>query len=308
MSTAYISHPSFLLHDMGPGHPECPERLSAIYDHLLMRGILDLMPPYDAPAATREQVARVHDALHIAELEAKSPAEGIVYVDPDTAMNPYTLNAAWHAAGAAVLATELVVRGEVQSAFCCVRPPGHHAERGKAMGFCFFNNLAVGAAHALSALGLERVALVDFDVHHGNGTENIFAGDPRVLMVSTFQHPLYPFSGDIPQGDNMVNVPLSPRTRGDALREAVTNHWLPALERFRPQMIFISAGFDAHREDDMANLGWVEADYAWVTREVLQVAERHAGGRVVSLLEGGYHLSALARSVAAPVKVLIGAD
>jgi acetoin utilization deacetylase AcuC-like enzyme len=308
MSTAYISHPSFLLHDMGPGHPECPERLSAIYDHLLMRGILDLMPPYDAPAATREQVARVHDALHIAELEGKSPAEGVVYVDPDTAMNPYTMNAAWHAAGAAVLATELVVRGEVQSAFCCVRPPGHHAERGQAMGFCFFNNVAVGAAHALSALGLERVAMVDFDVHHGNGTENIFAGDPRVLMVSTFQHPLYPFSGDIPRGDNMVNVPLAPRTRGDALREAVTNHWLPALERFRPQMIFISAGFDAHREDDMANLGWVEADYAWVTREVLQVAERHAGGRVVSLLEGGYHLSALARSVAAHVKVLIGAD
>jgi acetoin utilization deacetylase AcuC-like enzyme len=250
----------------------------------------------------------VHDALHIAELEGKSPAEGLVHVDPDTAMNPYTMNAAWHAAGAAVLATELVVKGEVQSAFCCVRPPGHHAERGQAMGFCFFNNVAVGAAHALSALGLERVAMVDFDVHHGNGTENIFAGDPRVLMVSTFQHPLYPFSGDIPQGDNMVNVPLPPRTRGDALRAAVTDHWLPALERFRPQMIFISAGFDAHREDDMANLGWVEADYAWVTREVLQVAERHAGGRVVSLLEGGYHLSALARSVAAHVKVLIGAD
>jgi acetoin utilization deacetylase AcuC-like enzyme len=308
LATAFITHPSSLRHEMGPDHPECPERLSAIYDHLLMRGLIDLMPPYEAPRATREQVGRVHDALYIAELEAMSPAEGHVHVDPDTMMNPHTLDAAWHAAGAAVLAAELVAKGEVQSAFCSVRPPGHHAERHQAMGFCFFNNVAVGAAHALAELGVDRVALIDFDVHHGNGTENIFAGDDRVLMVSTFQHPLYPYSGEVALGPNMVNVPLAPRTGGDALRAAVTDRWLPMLDKFAPEMVFISAGFDAHREDDMANLGWVENDYAWVTREILRVAERHAGGRVVSLLEGGYNLSALSRSVAAHVKVLIGAD
>jgi len=308
MSTAYITHPSSLRHEMGPGHPECPERLSAIQDHLLMRGLLDLMPPYDAPAATHEQLARVHDSLYIAQLIDSAPTEGYFHVDPDTQMNPYTLQAAYHAAGAAVLAAELVVRGEVQSAFCNVRPPGHHAERGQAMGFCFFNNVAVGIAHALEALGIERIALADFDVHHGNGSENIFAGDERVLMVSTFQHPLYPYLGDVPQGPNMVNVPLAARTGGEAMRAAVLDRWLPALDEFRPQMIFISAGFDAHREDDMANLGWVESDYAWITRHLKDVAERHCGGRIVSTLEGGYDLSALPRSVAAHLKVLLGAD
>jgi acetoin utilization deacetylase AcuC-like enzyme len=308
MLTAYITHPSSRLHEMGAGHPECPERISAIQDHLLMRGLLDLMPPYDAPAATHEQLMRVHDALYIAELEAKSPRTGYCQVDPDTAMNPHTLDAAYHAAGASVLAAELVASGAVTSAFCNVRPPGHHAGRAQAMGFCFFNNVAVGIAHALETLGIERVALADFDVHHGNGSENIFAGDERVLMVSTFQQQLYPFMGEVPQGSNMVNVPLAPRTGGDALRAAVTEHWLPALHAFRPQMLFISAGFDAHREDDMANLGWVESDYAWVTRELKAVADRHCGGRIVSTLEGGYELSALARSVAAHVRVLLEAD
>ena len=308
MSTAYISHPSFLKHEMGPGHPECPDRLAAIHDHLLMQGLLDLMPPYDAPRATYAQVGRVHDALYVAELEAAVPSDGYVHLDPDTAMNPHTLTAAWHAAGAAVLGAELVARGEVQSAFCCVRPPGHHAERHQAMGFCFFNNVAVGVAHALATLGVDRVALIDFDVHHGNGSENIFAGDERVLMVSTFEQHLYPFSGDVPQGPNMINVPLASRTRGDAMRRAVAERWLPVLDKFAPEMVFISAGFDAHRDDDMANLGWVEADYAWVTREVMRIARRHANGRVVSLLEGGYNLPALARSVAAHVKVLMEAD
>ena len=293
---------------MGEGHPECPDRVSAIYDHLLMRGLLDLMPPYEAPKATRAQVERVHDSLYVAELVAGAPAEGYVHVDPDTAMNPHTLEAAWHAAGAAVLAAELVAKGEVRSAFSNVRPPGHHAERHQAMGFCFFNNVAVGAAHALAELGIDRVAIVDFDVHHGNGTENIFAGDDRVLMVSTFQQRLYPFSGEEPQGPNMVNVGLPAYTTGEALRDAILARWLPALDKFKPEMVFISAGFDAHREDDMANLGWVEADYAWITRHVMDIAERHAKGRVVSMLEGGYNLSALARSVAAHVKVLMGLD
>ncbi|MBK8740052.1 MAG: histone deacetylase family protein [Betaproteobacteria bacterium] len=308
MLSAYVTHPSSLLHEMGPGHPECPARCSAIHDYLLSHSILDLMVPYTAPAATLAQVHRVHDALYVAELMASVPAEGYHHVDPDTAMNCHTLDAAWHAAGAAVLAAEIVARGEVASAFCNVRPPGHHATRHEAMGFCFFNNVAVGIAHALAECGVSRVALVDFDVHHGNGSEDIFANDERVLMVSTFQRGLYPLSGEEALGPNSCNVPLEPRSGRDALRDAVTRHWLPALEDFRPEMIFFSAGFDAHREDDMGRLGWVEADYTWITQQVMGVAARHSRGRIVSLLEGGYALSALARSVAAHVRVLMGAD
>jgi acetoin utilization deacetylase AcuC-like enzyme len=307
MLSAYITHPSSLQHEMGPDHPECPERISAIHDHLLSHGLLDLMWSYTAPAATREQVERVHNSLYIAELVAGAPSAGYHRIDPDTQLNPYTLDAAWHAAGAVVMATELVARGEVPSAFCNVRPAGHHATRNAAMGFCFFNNVAVGIAHALADCGIERAALIDFDVHHGNGSEDIFAGDERVLMVSTFERGLYPFNGEVATGSNLCNVPLEPYTRGDALRAAVSQQWMPALDAFRPQMVFISAGFDAHREDDMGRLGWVEADYAWLTREIVAMADRHAQGRIVSVLEGGYALNALARSAAAHVGVLIGA-
>jgi len=308
MLPAYITHPSSLRHEMGAGHPDCPERVSAIHDYLLAQGLLDFMYPYTAPAATHVHVERVHASLYVAELVAGAPSAGYRRIDPDTQMNPHTLDAAWHAAGAAVLATELVARGEAPRAFCNVRPAGHHATRSAGMGFCFFNNAAVGIAHALAECGIERAALVDFDVHHGNGSEDIFAGDERVLMVSTFESGLYPFNGETASGPNMCNVPLARYTRGDALREAVIERWLPVLDDFRPQMVFISAGFDAHRDDDMSHLGWIEADYAWVTREILAVAERHAQGRVVSLLEGGYVLPALARSAAAHVRVLIGAD
>jgi acetoin utilization deacetylase AcuC-like enzyme len=299
--TAYLSHPGFRLHEMGSGHPECPARLDAINDRLLASGLLDVLLPYDAPAATHEQLLRAHTAYHIAELEAAAPQDGHVQIDPDTSMNVHTFTAARHAAGAAVLATDLVMAGTVRSAFCAVRPPGHHATRAEAMGFCFFNNVAVGIRHAQRAHGLERVALIDFDVHHGNGSEDIFAGDPEVLMCSTFQRGLYPFLGDEPLGPNMCNVALPAYSRGEALRAAVEDHWLPALDKFRPQMLFISAGFDAHREDELANLGWVEADYAWLTARIVEVAERHAGGRIVSMLEGGYALDALGRSVAAHV-------
>ncbi len=308
MLTAYISHPSSLLHEMGEGHPECPARCTAIHDRLLAKGLLDLMVPYTAPAATDEQLRRVHDALYIAEIKAASPASGYQHVDPDTAMNPYTLNAALHAAGAAVLAAEIVARGEASSAFCNVRPPGHHATRHEAMGFCFFNNVAVGMAHAMAECGIERVALVDFDVHHGNGSEDIFAGDERVLMVSTFERGLYPMSGEVPLGPNLCNVPLEPWSGSIALKAAVTERWLPALDAFKPEMIFVSAGFDAHRDDDMARLGWTEADYAWITQQIAGVAARHSRGRIVSMLEGGYVLPALARSVDAHVRVLMGAD
>jgi len=305
--TAYITHPFFLEHEMGEGHPECPARLDAINDYLLAQGYLDFMVPYRAPEVSREQLLRAHTAHHLAEIEESAPASGYRQVDPDTRMNPRTLDAARHAAGAAVLAADLVVSAEVTRAFCAVRPPGHHAERDAAMGFCFFNNVAVGIRHAQRHHGIARVALVDFDVHHGNGSEDILAGDDQVLMVSTFQHPLYPYLGEVPKGANMVNVPLPPRTRGDALKKVVAERWLPALEAFRPELIFISAGFDAHRDDDMANLGWLEADYAWLTARIVEVADRHAKGRIVSVLEGGYHLHALARSVGAHVGVLLGA-
>jgi len=305
---AYISHIDCTRHEMGPHHPECPERLGAINDHLLIKGLLDYMQPYDAPLATEEQLARAHSALYVKEIINSSPSEGYHHVDPDTNMNPFTLQAALRAAGAAVQATDLVLGGTVPTAFCSVRPPGHHAEHAAAMGFCFFNNIAVGIRHALDVHGLERVALIDFDVHHGNGSEDIFRGDDRVLMCSIFEQGLYPFSGENATGPNMVNVGLPSRSGSDKFREAVEQQWLPALNDFRPQLIYISAGFDAHREDDMGNLGLVEADYEWVTQQLMAVASTHCQGRIISSLEGGYVLSPLARSVAAHVKVLIGAD
>ena len=304
---AWISHAVCRAHEMGEGHPECPERLDAITDHLLSIGLLQLLVPYDAPAATEEQLERAHTALHVRTIMAAAPASGYVRVDPDTAMNPSTLEAALRAAGAAVLATDLVLKNEVTRAFCAVRPPGHHATRDAAMGFCFFNNAAVGIRHALDVHGVERVALVDFDVHHGNGSEDIFAGDERVLMVSTFQSGLYPNCGEAALGPNMANVGLHYGATGEALHDAFEYVWKPRLDEFRPQLVYVSAGFDAHRADDMAGLRWVEEDYAWITRRIVEVAERHAGGRIVSCLEGGYHLFHLARSVAAHVRELAGA-
>lgn len=307
MLAAYITHNDCARHDMGAQHPECPQRLAAVSDQLLMKGLLDHMLPCDAPLATVEQLGRAHSALYVREMMARSPDAGLVQVDPDTSMGPYTLQAALRAAGAAIRATDMVLSDEVGTAFCAVRPPGHHAERNAAMGFCFFNNVAVGIRHALDVHGLERVALIDFDVHHGNGSADIFHGDNRVLMCSIYEKGLYPFNGDDAVGPNMVNVGLPTRSGSEAFREAVLARWLPALEAFRPQLIYISAGFDAHREDDMGNLGLVEADYEWVTDQLLGVAQRHAQGHIVSCLEGGYVLSALGRSAAAHVKALIGA-
>ena len=308
MLPAYITHSDCARHEMGAHHPECPERLGAINDMLLAKGLLDYMHPYDAPLATLAQLAHAHSSLYVSELMASSPAEGYHKVDPDTDMNPFTMTAALRAAGSAVLATDLVLAGDAPTAFCCVRPPGHHAQRDAAMGFCFFNNVAVGIRHALSEHGLQRVALIDFDVHHGNGSEDIFRGDERVLMCSIFEQGIYPFTGENATGENMVHVGLPSRSGSDTFREAVTVHWLPCLHAFKPELIYISAGFDGHREDDMGNLGLVEADYEWVTRQIMAVARQHCQGRVISCLEGGYVLNPLARSVAAHVKVLIGAD
>jgi acetoin utilization deacetylase AcuC-like enzyme len=308
MLPAYITHSDCLKHEMGAQHPECPERIGAIHDLLLIKGLLDYMQPYDAPLATDLQLGRAHSMQYVHELAAQVPTSGYTQVDPDTLMNPYSYQAALHAAGAAVLATDLVLNGDAPVAFCNIRPPGHHAERAAAGGFCFFNNVVVGIRHALDEHGLERVALIDFDVHHGNGSEDILHDDPRVLMCSTFEKDLYPFCGGVPKGPNMVNIGLAARSGGETFREAVEYGWLPALDAFKPQMLFISAGFDGHREDDMGNLGLLEADYEWVTRQMMRVAAQYANGRIVSCLEGGYVMSPLARSVVAHVKVLIGAD
>jgi acetoin utilization deacetylase AcuC-like enzyme len=310
MTTAFYSHADCRAHDMGRGHPECPERLDAIHDHLLATGLAVALDLREAPLATLEQVGRAHSMGFVNELQAAieplAASGEHVALDPDTSAGPGTWGAMLRGAGAAVAATDAVIDGQIANAFCAVRPPGHHATRGQAMGFCFFNNVAVAARHALDVRGLERVAIVDFDVHHGNGTEDIIAGDERVLMVSIFQHPLYPYSGTVPLGTNMVNVPIAPYSRGDVVRAAIEQMWLPRLEEFMPQMLFVSAGFDAHREDELGQLGLVEADYGWITRRLVEVAARHAQGRIVSCLEGGYNLSALARSVAAHLRVLAG--
>jgi acetoin utilization deacetylase AcuC-like enzyme len=308
MPTAFFSHPECRQHDMGRGHPECPQRLDAISDHLLATGLDMALEHRDAPLVDLHDVTLAHESLYVTELRAvleELAASGQSRaLDPDTVANAGTWRAAQRAAGAAVAATDAVLDGQVDNAFCAVRPPGHHATRNETMGFCFFNNVAIAARHALDVRGLQRVAVVDFDVHHGNGTEDILAGDERVLMVSFFQHPLYPYCGEVPKGDNMLNLPLPPYTRGAEMREIVEAMWMPRLEEFKPQMVFISAGFDAHREDDLGQLGLVEADYEWLTRRIKAVADRHAGGRIVSCLEGGYALGALARSVAAHLRVL----
>ena len=310
MITAFYSHPACRLHDMGPGHPECPARLDAISDHLMATGLDIALEFREAPEATLQQLERAHTAGYVLgmsdQLQRIRDGGEARAIDPDTVACPHTWQASLRAAGAAVAATDDVLSGRAANAFCAVRPPGHHATRDEAMGFCFFNNVAVAARHALDVHGLQRVAVIDFDVHHGNGTEDIIAGDDRVLMCSFFQHPLYPYSGAVPKGTNMVNVPVPAYTRGPAVRELVEQQWLPALNAFAPQMIFISAGFDAHREDDLGQMGLVEDDYAWITQQLVDVAREHAGGRIVSCLEGGYVLSALARSVAAHLRVLSG--
>ena len=306
MAIGYISHHDCALHDMGHHHPEQPARLSAISDRLIASGLDMVLHHHDAPLASREQLTAVHDAAYVDEIHAMSPREGIAWVDGDTAMNPYSLTSALRAAGAVTLGVDLVMAGTPRQVFCAVRPPGHHAERHRAMGFCLFNNVAVGARHALDVHGLERVAIVDFDVHHGNGTEDIVAGDERILFCSTFQHPFYPNSGAGPTAANVVNTPLPGGTGSMAFREAVGADWLPRIAAFEPELILISAGFDAHQADDMAGFNLVDRDYGWVTRRLCELADRSANGRIVSTLEGGYDLHALARSVEAHLKAFLG--
>ncbi len=311
--TGYFSHPDCHQHEMGEGHPECPERLVAIADRLLVSGLGDALDCREAPQAPISDLELAHTRMHVAairglteslfdDIQAGGPAH--VQIDQDTSINQYSWNAALRAAGAALAATDAVMAGELANAFCAVRPPGHHACRDKAMGFCLFNNVVVAARYALERHGLKRVAIVDFDVHHGNGTENIVAGDQRILMVGFFQHPFYPDGGARSHASNLLNLPVAAHTRGADVRELVTTHWLPRLEAYKPEMIFISAGFDAHRDDDLGQMGLIEEDFAWMTERIKDVALRHAQGRIVSCLEGGYNLNALARSVEAHIRVL----
>ncbi len=291
LTPLWITHEACLRHDMGRGHPECPARLEAIEDRLRACGTMDFFRRELAPEATHEQLLRVHGEAHLAAMLG-----GARMIDGDTIQTEQTLDAALRAAGAVVRAVDEVMAGNATFAFCAVRPPGHHAERDRAMGFCFFNNAAVGAAHAL-ANGLERVALIDFDVHYGNGTADIFRNDPRVWMYSTYQDPLYPHWPGAKDCPNLVDAPLPARAGSEAFRAAVTQHWLPAMERQQPQIIIVSAGFDAHAQDPLADLRLGYDDYHWIGSVLRDVAAQCCEGRVVATLEGGYDLHALARSV-----------
>ena len=309
MSTAIYSHPDCRRHEMGEWHPESPARLQAIEDQFILARLGDYLERREAPLAELPIIGRNHTPEAIALVHDHIPAEGSYYpIDGDTLLNAHSWKAALRAAGAAVAATDAVIAGDISSAFCAVRPPGHHARPTTPMGFCLFNNVAIAARHAMESHGLERVAIVDFDVHHGNGTAETFAHDPRVLMASFYQYPFYPYCEPEACTATCVNIPVPAYSKGDVIRQLVTEHWLPALHAHRPDMIFISAGFDAHREDDLGGLGLVEADYAWMTQQIMAVAKQHAQGRIVSCLEGGYNLSALGRSVAAHVKVLAELD
>jgi acetoin utilization deacetylase AcuC-like enzyme len=302
---AWFSHPSQHLHDPGPGHPECPGRLGAIDAALAGRpDLVAARVSHVAPRATEAQLRRVHVAEHVARVHDASPRDGLVVLDPDTKMSPASLEAGLTAAGACVAAVDAVLTGPVRRAFCAVRPPGHHATPVEAMGFCLFDSVAVAAAHALEVHGLSRVAIVDFDVHHGNGTEDIFRDRADAMVCQTFQSPQYP---NLPFAQNdrrLVNVPLRAGTGSDAFRRAVREAWLPALHAYQPELVLVSAGFDAHRDDPIGGLRLDEADYTWVTAQLREVAERHAGGRIVSSLEGGYDLDALGRCVVAHLEGL----
>jgi len=305
--TAYISHQDCLQHDNGAGHPESPNRLLAIQQQLHDSGLYNRLKHFTAAKVTREQLLRVHSPHYLDSIEQNAPdaPTGIYYLDPDTRLSFFSLDAARRAAGAVILATDMVMTQQVNNAFCAVRPPGHHAKANRAMGFCIYNNITIGIAHALAIHGLERVALLDFDVHHGNGSEDIIGQNESVLFCSTFQHPFYPNEPFAQDNPRIICSPLSAGASGAEFRAVVKDKWLTALDDFKPQMIFISAGFDAHRDDFLANLNFTEDDYQWVTEQIVEVADQYSQGRIVSSLEGGYQTDALANSVEVHLRALL---
>lgn len=305
MKTAFISHPDTLLHVMDGSHPESPARITAIREALTRRGIDRKLDHYQAPAATDRELQRVHSPEYVKKIRQLAPKAGLVRLDPDTAMGPMSLSAALHASGAVIFATDLIMRGMADNAFCCIRPPGHHAGRANSAGFCIFNHVAVGAAHAFEKYGIKRAAIIDFDVHHGDGTEDIFKHDPRVLLCSTFQHPFYPHRGADTRSDRMLNIPLPAKSGRKEFQQAFEQEFLPALNQFQPEIIYISAGFDAHADDPLADMRLLDEDYAWMTAFIKKVAARHAKNRIISSLEGGYHLAALGDAVCSHVETLL---
>lgn len=307
MTTALYRHQLCLLHDAGPGHPENPARLQAIEKQLEKDRLLEQVRLPEPPVAQREQLAVIHDPAYVDRIFSTAPASGLAHLDGDTAMNPHSLQSALLAAGAVIDATEHVLSGKLDNAFCCMRPPGHHAEHNRAMGFCLFGSIAAGAAYALNEHQLDRVAIVDFDVHHGNGTEDIFRNEPRVLFCSSFQHPFYPYTDISNPGDNVVYSPLPAGSGSSEFRAAIERDWLPALQRQQPQMIFISAGFDAHRDDPLGGLMLNDDDFGWVTSQLTSLAGVLCNGRIVSTLEGGYDADALGRCVSRHLRELIAA-
>ena len=304
MTTAFFSHDDCLKHNMGPEHPESPERIAAIISYLADSGVGERLDWVRPDEITRDQLLTVHPEKYLHQLELMQPTRGRVYTDPDTAMMPDPLRAARLAAGGNIEAVDMVMSSQVTNAFVCARPPGHHAERSKSMGFCFYNNIALAAMRALNFHQLERVAIIDFDVHQGNGTADIVGGDERILMCSSFQHPFYPHSHVHRQPENIINTPIASDCSALDYRKAVEAGWLKKLQDFRPQAVLISAGFDSHRLDPMAELNLEEDDYRWLTEMIVSVASDHANDRIISTLEGGYHLRALAQSVNAHLDVL----
>ncbi|WP_251978127.1 histone deacetylase family protein [Salinicola avicenniae] len=306
MITSYLTHPALAQHDMGHHHPEAPMRLEAIRARLMLSGLLQQTMQSEPVPVTRAQLERVHAPAYLDRLATHLPESGLYEIDSDTRLCPDSLKAAALASGAAVRGVDLVCRQRADNVFCAVRPPGHHAEHQLAMGFCFYNNVAVAAAQALAIHGIERLAILDFDVHQGNGTVDIFRDDPAVLVCSSYQQGFYPWRYLDGDWDNIVNTPLAAGTDGKVFRQAIERDWLPALEAHRPQLILLSSGFDAHRDDPLGQLMLDHEDFHWITTLAMDVARRHANGRLVSILEGGYHPQALPLSVEAHLQALLG--
>ena len=306
--TAFISHPDTMLHVMDGSHPESPARISAIKNAVLSSSVKEKLFFDEAPTASKEALLRVHSRAYVDYIFSLAPKAGLVRLDADTSMGPMSLSATLHGSGAVIHATDLVMQGKATSAFCCIRPPGHHAGRANSAGFCIFNHVAVGVAYALEKYKLKRAAIIDFDVHHGDGTEDIFKDNPNVMLCSTFQHPFYPHSGVESASDNMLNVPLPAKSNGKEVRQIFNNKFKPALEAFKPDIVFISAGFDAHKNDPLADLALTRGDYVWITNFIKKIVINCNHRRIISSLEGGYHLPSLAESALAHIETLSNND